>query len=151
MHKADLSAGGEGGLNLPSSVVLLPLTLSLHLQGLLSLTLNYNYFHEFKKYKLDRGSIRSSPRNGIEPVSNKNMGFWSQFGIWTPPWRPKLPSYSLTQKFWEVDNLLLDHVGLPHVLVLVVHLVIFGAGWVGGIIPKHFYYYYFASRALLHA
>ena len=26
--------------------------------------------------KLDRGSIRSSPRNGIGPISNKNMGFW---------------------------------------------------------------------------
>ena len=26
--------------------------------------------------ELDRGSIWSSPRNGIGPISNKNMGFW---------------------------------------------------------------------------
>ena len=31
-----------------------------------------------RNIKLDRGSIRSSPRNGIGPISNKNMGFWSQ-------------------------------------------------------------------------
>ena len=31
--------------------------------------------------------------------------------------------------FWVVDNLLLDHVGLPHVLDLAVHLVIFLAWW----------------------
>ena len=30
------------------------------------------------KTKLDWGSIRSSPRNGIGPISNKNMGFRSQ-------------------------------------------------------------------------
>ena len=33
---------------------------------------------------------------------------------------------------WVVDPLLPDHVGLPHVPVLVVHLAIFWAGWVGG-------------------
>ena len=32
-------------------------------------------------------------------------------------------------KLWVFDNLLLDHVGLPLVVVLTVHLVIFGAGW----------------------
>ena len=36
-----------------------------------------------------------------------------------------------------VDNLLLDHVGLPQVVIVAVHLVIFG--WVEGIILKHFY------------
>ena len=42
---------------------------------------------------------------------------------------------TLTPKsFGFVDNLLLDHVGLPHVLDLAVHLVIFLAGWVGGIV-----------------
>ena len=39
---------------------------------------------------------------------------------------------------WVVDNLLLDHVGLTHVLDLAVHLVIwFLAWWVEGIIPRH--------------
>ena len=42
---ADLSAGSEGGLLLPSGVFLPPIVLSLHLQGLLRLTLNY--FYEF--------------------------------------------------------------------------------------------------------
>ena len=41
---ADLSAGGEGGLLLPSGVVLPPLVLSPHLQGLLGLTLNETLF-----------------------------------------------------------------------------------------------------------
>ena len=40
--QADLSAGGEGGLLLPSGVVLPPL-ISLHLEVLLGLTLN-EYF-----------------------------------------------------------------------------------------------------------
>ena len=40
--QADLSAGGEGGLLLPSGVVLPPLILPLHLDGLLSLTFNDN-------------------------------------------------------------------------------------------------------------
>ena len=29
-----------------------------------------------KEDRLDRGSIRSSPRNGIGPISKKTMGFW---------------------------------------------------------------------------
>ena len=33
---------------------------------------------------------------------------------------------------WVVDNLLLDHVALLHVLDLAVHLLIFWAEWVGG-------------------
>ena len=33
-------------------------------------------------------------------------------------------------KLWVFDNLLLDHVGLPLVVILAVHLVIFCAGWV---------------------
>ena len=33
-------------------------------------------------------------------------------------------------KLWVFDKLLLDHVGLPLVVVLAVHLVIFCAGWV---------------------
>ena len=36
------------------------------------------------------------------------------------------------QNVWVFDNLLLDHVGLPNVLVVTVHLVIFLARWVGG-------------------
>ena len=35
----------------------------------------------------------------------------------------------LSQKLWAFDNLLLDHVGLPLVVILAVHLVIFCAGW----------------------
>ena len=42
-------------------------------------------------------------------------------------------------KLWVFDNLLLDHVGLPLVVVLTVHLVIFGAGWVKGIILRYSY------------
>ena len=34
------------------------------------------------------------------------------------------------------DKLLLDHVGLPLVVFLAVHLVIFFAGWVEGIILR---------------
>ena len=33
-----------------------------------------------KKKKLDRGSIRSSPRNGIGSIYNKNLECWSQVG-----------------------------------------------------------------------
>ena len=33
-------------------------------------------------------------------------------------------------KLWVFDKLLLDHVGLPLVVILAVHLVIFCAGWV---------------------
>ncbi len=36
-----------------------------------------------------------------------------------------------------VDNLLLEHVGLPHVVIVAVHLV--HAGWVKGNILRHFY------------
>ena len=35
-----------------------------------------------KYNSLDWGSIRSSPRNGIGPISNKYMRFWSQLKIW---------------------------------------------------------------------
>ena len=38
-----------------------------------------------------------------------------------------------------VDNLLLEHVGLPQVVIVAVHLVIFFAGWVEGIILRHSY------------
>ena len=38
-----------------------------------------------------------------------------------------------------VDNLLLEHVGLPQVVIVAVHLVIFLAGWVEGVILRHFY------------
>ena len=41
--------------------------------------------------------------------------------------------------FWGFDNLLLDHVGLPLVVIVAVHLVIFGAGWAKGIILRHSY------------
>ena len=40
---------------------------------------------------------------------------------------------------WVVDNLLLDHVGLPQVVIVAVHLVILFAGWVKGIILRHIY------------
>ena len=41
---------------------------------------------------------------------------------------------------WVVNNLLLDHVGLPQDLIVTVHLVIFGfGGRVEGIILRHFY------------
>ena len=43
----------------------------------------------------------------------------------------------LSYKLWVVDNLLLDHVGFPQVLIVVVHLVNF-AGWGEGIILRHF-------------
>ena len=33
-----------------------------------------------KRVKLDLGSIRSSPRNGIGSISNKKMEFWYQVG-----------------------------------------------------------------------
>ena len=42
-------------------------------------------------------------------------------------------------KLWVFDNLLLDHVGLPLVVILAVHLVIFCAGWAKGIILRHSY------------
>ena len=63
-----------------------------------------------------------------------------KFGIGTPPWHPKVLSWSNSQKFWVVDKLLLDHVGLPPVLDLGVHLVIILVWWVGGIILRHSYY-----------
>ena len=40
---------------------------------------------------------------------------------------------------WVVDNLLLEHVGLPKVVIVTVHLVTFLAGWVEGSIPRHIY------------
>ena len=51
---------------------------------------------------------------------------------------------------WVVDNLLLEHVGLPQVVIVDVHLVIFFAGWVEGIILRHFYKRHFFVRVLLH-
>ena len=39
-------------------------------------------------------------------------------------------SYSHSKNLYVVDNFLLDHVGLPHVLVLTVHLVNL-LGWMG--------------------
>ena len=48
-----------------------------------------------------------------------------------------------------VDNLLLEHVGLPQVVIVTVYLVIFFAGWVEGIILRHFYKRHFVVRALL--
>ena len=41
--------------------------------------------------------------------------------------------------FLVVDNLLLEHVGLPQVGIVAVHLVIYLAGWVKGIILRHCY------------
>ena len=38
-----------------------------------------------------------------------------------------------------VENLLFNYVGLPHVLDLTVHLVIFVVGLLGGIIPRIFF------------
>ena len=48
-------------------------------------------------------------------------------------------SDSLSKKLWVVDNLLLDHIELPQVVVVAVHLVILFAGWVKGIILRHFH------------
>ena len=67
------------------------------------------------------------------------MEFWSQVGHLLDTLRPEVLSHSHSEKIWVVDNLLLDHDGLPHVLGLAVHLVIFLPCWVGGIIPRHFY------------
>ena len=50
---------------------------------------------------------------------------------------------------WVVDNLLLEHVGLPKVVIVAVNLVIFCAGWVKGIILRHFYKRHFVVRVLL--
>ena len=41
-------------------------------------------------------------------------------------------------KLWAVDILLPDHVGLPHVLDLEVHLVHLPPGWVWGVILRLF-------------
>ena len=57
----------------------------------------------------------------------------------------------LYKKLWVVDNLLLDHVGLNHVVVVAVHLVNFLVGWVKRIILRQFYQYHFCPRALLHS
>ena len=46
-----------------------------------------------------------------------------------------------------IDNLLLDHVGLPYVAV---HLLIFCVGWVEGIILRYSYKRHFIVRELLH-
>ena len=39
---------------------------------------------------------------------------------------------------WLIDRLFLEHVGLPHVLDLAVHLEILGGRWVKRIILSHF-------------
>ena len=49
---------------------------------------------------------------------------------------------------WECAG---GHVELPLVLDLAVHLVIFLGRWVKGIILRHFRYWHFFTRALLHA
>ena len=67
------------------------------------------------KIKLDGGSIRSNPRNGIGSILNKNMQFWSKAG------------HLLDTR--GTEPLPLDHDGLPHVLDLAVHLVISLMGW----------------------
>ena len=51
---------------------------------------------------------------------------------------------------WVFDSLLLDHVELPKVVIVAVHLVIFCAGWVKGIILRHFYKWHVFVMALLH-
>ena len=63
--------------------------------------------------KLDRGSIRSSSKNGIGPILRKNWGNGATRVI---------------------EDVLLDPDGLPHVLALAVPLLILFAGWVEGII-----------------
>ena len=76
--------------------------------------------------ELDRGLIRSSPRNGIGPISNKNMGLWSHLGHLEV----------LGCCCWVV-NLLLDHIGLTHILNPAVYLVFF-LDWQVGDHPKTF-------------
>ena len=50
-----------------------------------------------------------------------------------------------------VDDVLLGHVGLPHVLANIVHLEFFYAGWIEGIILSQFYSMGFFVGPLLHA
>ena len=47
-----------------------------------------------------------------------------------------LAGYSHFKKFFVADDLLLNHEGLPHVLVLVVHLGDFGLGGSLRVVPK---------------
>ena len=56
----------------------------------------------------------------------------------------------LSYKSWIFDNLLLDHVGLPEVVIVAVLLVIFCTGWVKGIILRHSYNRRFVVSWLLH-
>ena len=49
---------------------------------------------------------------------------------------------------WECAG---SHVELPLLLDLALHLVILLGRWVKVIILKHFYYWHFFTRALLHA
>ena len=74
------------------------------------------------KIKLDRGSIRSSPKMVLDL-------FWTRIWNFGPKW-----DTSLTH--WDTEPLPLDHDGLPHVLDLAVHLVIFLACWVERDHPK---------------
>ena len=84
------------------------------------------------------------------PISRKNMEFWSSFKLKTALWHPKVLGCYHFQNLWVVDNLLLNYVGLPLVLDLTVHLVIFVAELLGGIIPRIFFSSYFFSRVVLH-
>ena len=50
-----------------------------------------------------------------------------------------------------IDNVLLEHGGLPHVLPLAGHLDFVCARWVAGVILRLFYSWQFCVRGLLHA
>ena len=70
--------------------------------------------------------------------STKSYGFLINFELWggARGYGVGARGYG---KLWVFDNLLLDHVGLPLVVILAVHLVIFCAGWAKGIILRHSY------------
>ena len=83
------------------------------------------------QFRLDFQSIGTSHDLHVQLIQAHQIQ-WSELEIWlvTPHWHPEVLGYSHFKKLKVVDNLLLDHVGLPHVLVLVVHLVHF-VGWMG--------------------
>ena len=86
-----------------------------------------SYFIDPHPLTADKGQILSSeklpvPQISLFLISNINLVY------------EKCPEYVL-----YFDNLLLDHGGLPLVVILAVHLVIFCAGWVKGIILRHSY------------
>ena len=94
-----------------------------------------------KKGLLDWGSIRSSPdreRNG-RPTFGPSCTELVYLGYWHF-------DNGATSK---VDDVLLDHGGLPHVLPLAVQLEFFGQVW--GTIPRCSYSLSFVVRPLLHA